>query len=121
VSWLWLDSLRRFEQWRRGGRVLPSWEYYCRSRPAKGQGWNSRLGERLTSNLASFGAASLKAQPGWSLRHPRERLIGAMPLLLSGPQTAPEPAVAAALSLPPGTSWPRTVEAFLRLCESHSD
>lgn len=121
VSWLWLDALRRFEQWRRGGRVLPSWEFYCHPRPEKGQGWRTSISACLNANLACFGAASLKSQPRWSLRHPRERLIGAMPLLLGGPQTAPEPAVAMALSLPPGTSWPRTVETFLALCAAQAD
>ncbi|EIC22640.1 hypothetical protein [Thiorhodovibrio frisius] len=120
VAWLWLDALRRFEHWR-SGRVLPSWESYCQPHLGKGQGWGTSLAERLSANLAAFGPQGLKAHPLWSLRHPRERLIGAMPLLLGGPQTAPEPAVAAALSLPAGTSWPRTVETFLHSYEHCRD
>jgi hypothetical protein len=112
VVWLWLDALRRFERWRRG-RDLPGWEPYCHPYPGKGQGHVARLGERLAANLATFGLSGLRSHPLWSLRHPRERLIGALPLLLGEPRTSPEPAVAAALSLPTGTSWPRTVEVFL--------
>lgn len=121
VVWLWLDALRRFEYWRRGGRALPSWEYYCRPRLAKGQSWMMGPIERLNANLEHFGTKGLRSQPQWALRHPRERLIGAMPLLLGGPQTAPESDAAAALSVPAGTSWPRTVDAFLRLCECHRE
>ncbi|WPL17225.1 hypothetical protein Thiowin_02221 [Thiorhodovibrio winogradskyi] len=120
VVWLWLDALRRFEHWRRG-RALPSWESYCQPHPGKGQGWGTSLAERLAANLAAFGPHGLKAHPLWSLRHPRERLISAMPLLLGGPQTAPEPAVAAALCLPEGTSWPRTVETYLQAYERCRD
>jgi hypothetical protein len=121
VAWLWLDALRRFEQWRAGGRLLPTWDAYCRPRPHKGQMVKASLGDRVRANLASFGPGVLRTQPRWALRHPRERLIGAMPLLLGGPQTAPEPIVAAALMLPPGTSLSRTIAAFLELCEAYRD
>lgn len=115
VVWLWLDALRRFERWRRG-RDLPGWEAYCHPYPSKGQGHAAHLGARLQANLAIFGVRGLKSHPLWSVRHPRERLIGALPLLLGGPQTSPEPAVSAALSLPSGASWPHAVEVFLRHC-----
>lgn len=120
ASWLWLDALRRFEHWRRK-RPITSWEAYCRPYPSKGQGWRSSPLASLTMNLATCGAHGIGRQPLWALRPPRERLLGAMPLLLGGPQTAPEPAVLAALCLPAGSHWPGTVERFLRQCERHRD
>lgn len=121
VVWVWLDTLRRFERWRRGVPAPTTWEYYCHPGLGKGQGRKTTLLERVRSNLEHFGPQGVKSQPLWALRHPRERLIGAMPLLLGGPQTAPDPRVAAALAVPPGASWPGTVDAFLRLCARDMD
>ncbi|MBK1649964.1 hypothetical protein [Rhabdochromatium marinum] len=120
VVWLWQDALRRLEAWRRG-RAPNSWEAYCRPYPGKGQGAVHSVIGQLRANLAGFGVRPVMRHPLWALRHPRERLISAMPLLLSGPQTTPEPVVAAALALPPGTRWPDAVKHCVQHCVRYQD
>jgi hypothetical protein len=112
---LWLATLSWYEQGRTG-RAIPDWEAYCSAAISKGQGERSWWGVRnAVITLRDFGPAELARRPFWSLRYPRERLISALPLLLSDPLTGVRPAPAEALSVRPGTPWPKATETFLHL------
>jgi hypothetical protein len=112
---LWLATLTWYEQVHTG-KPIPDWETYCSAAVPKGQGRRSWWGLRNAAiTLRDFGPVELLRSPRWSLRYPRERLISALPLLLSRPHDVLPPAPARALSLSAGTSWPESAEAFLRL------
>jgi hypothetical protein len=112
---LWLATLSWYEQGRTG-RAIPDWETYCSAAIPKGQGGRSWWGLRNAAiTLRDFGPVELARHPFWSLRYPRERLISALPLLLSDSFTGLRPAPAEALSMRPGTPWPKAAETFLYL------
>jgi hypothetical protein len=112
---IWLDTLSRFEQWR-SSKPVASWEAYCSPGVSKGQGGRSWFGLRnALITLRDFRSRELLQRPRWSLRYPRERLISALPLLLSHPAEDTGPAVAAALAVSPGVPWPEAVDTFLQL------
>jgi hypothetical protein len=112
---LWLATLAWYEQVRTG-RAISDWDAYCSAALPKGQGGRSWWGLRNAAiTLRDFGPAELVRRPRWSLRYPRERLISALPVLLSHPFGGLSPAAAEALAVPSGTTWMEAVEAFLRL------
>ena len=111
----WLDTLRWLEGVRTGTPV-DRWDAYCSPGLSKGQGGGAGGWLRnLAITVRDFGPAEPWRRPRWSLRYPRERLISALPLLLSPPQARATPPLAAALALAAGTPWRDTAEAFLRL------
>ncbi len=117
---LWLDTLAWFEGVR-SGRPVPDWEGFASPRLAKGQGRDTlALPANLARNLRDFGPGGLLRNPGWARRHPRDRLISALPLLLAGPGAPASPALAAALGVARGTPWPATTERFLGLWARYS-
>ncbi|MFY9976084.1 MAG: hypothetical protein WAK53_17650, partial [Chromatiaceae bacterium] len=104
-----------FEQIRTGGAIA-GWASYCSPAISKGQGRSSWGGLRNSAiTVRDFGPAELLLRPRWSLRYPRERLISALPSLLSAPFVALRSAPAEALAVPDRTPWPRAVKAFLKL------
>jgi hypothetical protein len=107
---LWLATLRAFEC-RRLGRDLGDWSEYCRASIDKGQSGN--VPRNLAITLRDFGAAELVRRPHRARRYPRERLISALPLLLSESGSLLDPCVADALALAPGATWRQAAEAFL--------
>lgn len=107
----WLVTLRAFETHRRG-RGFDGWNDYCRASLGKGQSGN--LPRNLAVTLRDFGARELLSRPGRSLRYPRERLISALPLLLSEPGSLLDPCVANALAVTPQTSWRKAAQVFLQ-------
>ena len=110
---IWLETLSWFERMRTG-KSIGDWGAYCSPATPKGQGRGSCGGLRnVAITLRDFGSAEVLRHPSWSLRYPRERLISALPLLLSSSGTAVPLAPAKALSLPLGTPWPEAAEAFL--------
>jgi len=111
--WLWRDALQRSEA-QRLGQTPRGWEAYCRPFPGKGQ-QGGGLMRHLLLTAQLFGAREWVRHPGWSLRHPRERLLGALPLLLGDSHELLDPAVAAALALPRGADWRAASAAFLAL------
>lgn len=115
VVYFWLDTLSWFEQ-TRIGKGIDHWDAYCSPQIAKGQGGNSWGGLRnLAVTLRDFDLAEPLRRPRWSLRYPRERLIGALPLLLSHPEGLSSVALADALALPLGAPWSQATAVFLRL------
>jgi hypothetical protein len=115
VIGIWLDTLLWFEQIRTGGAIA-GWASYCSPAISKGQGGFSWGGLRNSAiTVRDFGPAELLRRPRWSLRYPRERLISALPSLLSAPFVALRSAPAEALAVPDRTPWPRAVKAFLKL------
>lgn len=112
---IWLDTLSWFEQTRLGENI-DDWDAYCSPAISKGQGSNDWGGLRnVAITTRDFGLSQPLRAPRWSLRYPRERLISALPWLLSNPLTAVVAAPAAALSVPLGTPWPAATATFLRL------
>ena len=115
VVGLWLETLRWFEQVRTG-LIIPDWTAYGAPQFPKGQGgcgWGVLRNAAIT--LRDFGLAELLRHPRWSQRYPRERLIAALPLLLTSPSIPVAPVVADALALPYGLTWTDAVRAFLAL------
>lgn len=110
----WLDTLSWFEQ-RRLGKGIDHWAAYCSPTVPKGQG-NAWGGLRnLAITLRDFDVTEPLRRPRWSLRYPRERLIGALPLLLSETEGLSSRPLAEALALSPGTPWSQATVVFLRL------
>jgi hypothetical protein len=109
---IWADTLRAFEI-RRLGHAVAGWQDYCRADLPKGQGGN--LVRNLGVTARDFGAPELLRQPRRALRYPRERLIAALPLLLTQPDSLLDACAARALTLPANTHWKRAVERFLAL------
>lgn len=115
VVGVWLDTLLWFERGRLA-KSIPGWDAYGSPSIPKGQTGGSWGGLRnLAINLRDFGLAELLRRPRWCLRYPRERLISALPSLLSMPGAALPAAPANALALPVGTGWMDAAVAFLRL------
>jgi hypothetical protein len=112
---LWLETLSWFEQGRTG-RDIGDWTAYCSPSIPKGQGRGSWGGLRnVAITLRDFGPAELLRRPLWALRYPRERLISALPLLLSDWTDRTRSAVAGVLAVPVGTSRTDSAERFLQL------
>jgi len=82
------------------GRPIPDWEGYAAPTLGKGQGRATlALPGNLARNLKTFGPLGLLRHARWAFRHPRDRLISALPLLLANPGAAASPAVADALEI----------------------
>lgn len=109
---LWLETLAWFEQ-QRLGRAFGDWDAYALPSVPKGQGQSRWRNAAIA--VRDFGLAELPRRPRWCLRYPRERLIAALPLLLSRPDRPASPILADALALPEGASWTQATESFLRL------
>jgi hypothetical protein len=110
---LWAETLRTFET-ARLGRTVRDWHAYCRTFPAKGQ--RSRLSRNLGVTLRDFGPLELMRRPARAMRYPRERLIGALPLLLTEPGDGASLRCAArALGLPGRSERQRLTQRFLDL------
>ncbi len=115
VVCVWLDTLSWFEQ-KRTGESTGDWDAYCSPAILKGQGHKSWGGLRnVAITLRDFGLAEVLRQPLWSLRYPRERLISALPLLLSNLGAGIAPAPAKALAVSSDTPWPEAAETFLHM------
>jgi hypothetical protein len=111
---LWLDTLRSFET-RRLGLGFGDWSDYCRPAIGKGQ-WGGPGGplRNLAITARDFGPSEPLRSPARSLRYVRERLVAALPLLLTADPTGPvHPCVADALALPTRTPWGSAAESFL--------
>lgn len=115
----WLETLSWFESVRTG-RPIPDWSDYVGPRLGKGQGRRWGLLRNIAVTLRDFGLAEMLRHPLWALRYPRERLIGALPILLSYPGEPVPEAVAAALALSPGTPWTQAAEVYLRWWSRYS-
>ncbi len=119
IMWLWSDSLRQFEAQRRG-HLLQSWEAECHPRHDKGQRSVDGRWQHLFLNAQQFGWTELFRHPRWALRHPRDRLISVLPLLLTTHHSYPDATVTAALALSPQTDWAQTTATFLAHCQQIS-
>jgi hypothetical protein len=113
----WLAALAGFEQ-RRIGRRFGNWIDYCAEGLAKGQAGSAA--RNLAVTLRDFGAAEALRRPGRSLRYPRERLIGTLPLLLSDLGAHPDPCVSHALALDADSTWDAAADAFLNRWRRYS-
>ncbi|MCG6942387.1 MAG: hypothetical protein LJE69_14190 [Thiohalocapsa sp.] len=109
---VWLETLRAFEA-HRLGRAVTDWRRYCGAGTPKGQ--RSTLVRSVGVTLRDFGVLEPLRRPRRTLRYPRERLIGALPLLLTSPGNPLEHCVAEALGLPAETTWQQAAERFLAL------
>jgi hypothetical protein len=107
----WLDAFRALESARLGHDVA-DWGAYSAAAVPKGQG-GTGLRRAWHVLLALRGGTGRAVRAGLSrlLRHPRERIIAALPLLLA---TDPRPGLRAArpLGLPSGTGRHALIEAF---------
>jgi len=113
VVGVWLDTLLWFEQ-RRVGKDIADWGVYCSPSIPKGQGgksWGVLRNAAIT--LRDFGPTEVLRHPRWSLRYPRERLISALPLLLSPHLDRLTSALTGALAVPVNASWTTAADAFL--------
>ncbi|MBB1126382.1 hypothetical protein [Thiospirillum jenense] len=116
IMWLWSDTLRQFETQRRG-HLLQSWETECHPRYDKGQRSVDGHWQHLQLTAQQFGWRELFRHPRWALRHPRDRLISALPLLLTSSNSCIDTTVTAALALPPHCDWAMAVDAFMTHCQ----
>ena len=115
--WVWLDNLRALEE-RRLGRPVGDWHAYCRARIPKGQ--SIGLGGPLRAVIMTarrLGAAEVLRQPLRAIRHPRERMIAALPLLLAERGSRIDRCIAQALARPGDASWQEASIALLKNCD----
>jgi hypothetical protein len=78
------------------------------------------LPANLARNLRDFGPSGLVRNLLWARRHPRDRLISALPLLLARPGAPASPALAAALGVARNIDWWIATERFLSLWARYS-
>jgi hypothetical protein len=114
--WVWLDNLRALEE-RRLGRPIGDWHAYCRARIPKGQsaGFGGPV-RAMILTAGRLGAAEVLRQPMRALRHPRERMIAALPLLLAERGARIDRCIAQALAIPADASWQEASIALLENC-----
>ncbi|WP_058555828.1 hypothetical protein [Thiohalocapsa sp. ML1] len=109
---IWKATLYAFEI-RRLGFGFAHWHDYCRADVRKGQRGN--LVRNVGVTVRDFGARELLRRPRRSLYYPRERLIAALPLLLTEPGSPIDPCAASALGLPSPSHWQPASERYLGL------
>ncbi|MCH9670113.1 MAG: hypothetical protein K0U93_01580 [Gammaproteobacteria bacterium] len=119
---LWLATFKSLES-RRLSRALRSWAEYVSPMVPKGQATSRALSgaRNIAVNWRDFGLDEFWRNPRWLRRHPRERLISTLPLLLSEPQ-AQRLGVGAtdALRLDADASWLEGSEQFLDMWKRYS-
>jgi hypothetical protein len=110
----WLDAYRVLEA-ARLGRAPDSWQAYAAPSVSKGQGkrrWWSPL-HHVALALTSKAGRRATLSPRRVLRHPRERLMAALPLLLEPGTPGQNNLAAEALGAPGDAAWPGLAEFFL--------
>jgi len=80
---LWLEVFRKLEE-HRIGHALGPWHDYAAPHLDKGQADGANPFKNLLLNLYHLGPVKMARTPAWCLTYPRDRLIAALPLLLSG-------------------------------------
>ncbi|MDX8410563.1 MAG: hypothetical protein R8K46_01640 [Mariprofundaceae bacterium] len=113
VVQLWLQSFSHLETARLGQKP-ESWKDYADISVDKGQtgrGMLSRL-RNLAITCRDYGLGEAAAHLVWSLRYPRERLISALPLLLTATSSV-SASVKRPLAMRGNVSWPAAVESYL--------
>jgi hypothetical protein len=108
----WLDAFRVLES-ARLGREIPDWPEYASVGIPKGQSAGGGLRRAWHLALALRGGAgrAVRAGPARLFRHPRERIMAALPLLLESGVRRPRSA-AATLGLKAGADRGEVVRAF---------
>jgi hypothetical protein len=110
----WLDAYQVLEA-ARLGRPSGSWQAYASPAVPKGQAvdrwWN--LPRNVWLAVSQLRERTLRS--GWRrvFQHPRERLMAALPLLLSGDVEHADRVTAEALGSVPEASWPDLARLFL--------
>ena len=110
----WLHAYRVLESVRLG-QAPASWQAYASSAVRKGQDgrhWWSPLHHAVLSLTARSGRRG-RLEPGRLLRHPRERLMSALPLLLESGTPAQNVLAAEAIGAAGDAPWPHLADAFL--------
>jgi len=110
----WLEAYRALETARLGSPP-ETWQTYASAGVAKGQGggrWWSPL-HHLALSVASALANARLPDPDRALRHPRERLMAALPLLLETGVPAQSRLAAEALGSRSDADWPQLARHFL--------
>jgi hypothetical protein len=110
----WLGALRELEG-RRLGTAIRDWQGYARADVDKGQSDDglSSVIKHLALHMRDSRRATWAMQPSRLPRHPRERLLAALPLLLSCDRAAGCATAAAALGEPLHTEWRDLAQTFL--------
>lgn len=110
----WLGALRELEG-RRLGTAIGDWHDYARAEVDKGQSDEglSSVVKHLALHMRDSRRARWAAQPSRLVRHPRERLLAALPLLLSCDRGTGCQAAASALGEPLHAEWRDLAQAFL--------
>ncbi|MCB1734817.1 MAG: hypothetical protein H6981_07670 [Gammaproteobacteria bacterium] len=110
---LWSDAMRLLET-RRLGLEIGDWSDYLNAGISKGQGQPGIKG--IARNLAvtarDYGLPQILANPCWSRRYPRERLISTLPTLLTG--ASPTAALRRALAVGADADWATATKAYLQ-------
>lgn len=110
----WLEAYRVLEK-ARLGRLPETWQAYASPGVSKGQGsrrwWSPAHHLLLALSTLRVGRPSLN--PRRLLRHPRERLMAALPLLLESGTPAPNRLAAEALGAPASAAWSGLADRFL--------
>ena len=110
----WLEAYRILES-ARLGTAPRTWQSYASAAVDKGQGgkrWWSPLQHVALATLSCVTRARLP-DPVRALRHPRERLMAALPLLLESGVPGQSRLAAEALGAPADAAWPQLAELFL--------
>jgi len=110
----WLEAYRVLES-ARLGQAPETWQTYASAGVAKGQGagrWWSPL-HHLALSIAAAVARVQLPDPDRALRHPRERLMSALPLLLESGVPRQNRLAAEALGASVDAAWAQLADCFL--------
>lgn len=110
----WCAALQRAEATRCGSPIA-SWKSYAMASVSKGQGRTGLRGvvTHVMLHLVHRRRRQWLKSPASLWRHPRERLLASLPLLLTGTGDDVSAPALRALGLPPGTGWSRATDVFL--------
>ena len=110
----WLGALRKLEG-RRLGAAIGDWQPYARADVDKGQSGRGpgAVLKHVALHVRDRRRTRWVLQSDRLLRNPRERLLAALPLLLSTDRSGGCPSAAAALGEPLHAEWRDLAQAFL--------
>lgn len=114
---IWLETLQRLEELRLNEPVV-SWDRYCDPAVHKQQDSGSWV-KHFLLNLRDRKLGMLKDSLRWYKRHPRERIVSALPALLSN-RTCAIDAVHGTLAIADSSNWKVSADKLLELWGRYS-
>jgi hypothetical protein len=117
ITELWLKTMKYLEEYRLE-RPVSDWSYYCTPEVPKDQE-SGNFAKHLLLNLKDRNLRGTNNRFGWVLKHPRERIVSALPGLLSS-RISPNHVTEQALCLETNTTWDKAANRLIELWGRYS-